>query len=218
MKKYLAGLAVLLILAAGVFVTAQEKPAPPAKPRAAQAPQGQGPGPLAQAPLERLKQWLGLTPEQVTKLQETRKAQQEAQKGFRDQMQKLRGELNPLIRDPKADPNKVNGLFDQIGKLGTERAKKGYQDRLGLQKILTPEQLTKLQSLRRPGMGMRGGMGMGMGRGGAPMGRGQMMGPRGGMQGRMGMGMGRGMGMGPRGGTRVLPRLRLRILRWLRGW
>ena len=112
-------------------------------------------------------------------------------------MQKLRGELNPLLRDPKADPNKVNGLFDQIAKLGAEQAKKGFAGRQNLAKILTPEQLTKLQNFRgRMGMGPMGrGMGMGMGRGMAPMGRGQMMGPRGGMM-RPGMGMRMGMGRG----------------------
>ena len=226
MKKYVAAIMILGFLGAGVFAVAQDKPVPAPKPQP--GPGQIGPGGPGQGPLGQLKDWLGLTPDQVTKLQETRKGRQEAQKGFRDQMQKLRGELAPLLKDPKADPNKVNGLFDQIAKVGAERAKKGYQDRLALGKILTPDQMAKLGNLRGlAARGMRGrqGMrpGMGMGRGMAPMGqgmrpgmgmgRGQMMGPRGGMR-----GPGFGMGMGQGRGAGFAPGLRLRILRWLRGW
>ncbi len=179
-------------------------------------------------PLERLKTALGLTDEQVAKLQESRKAQQEAQQAFRGEMQKLRGELAPLLKDPKADTGKINGLIDRIAKLGADRAKKGVQDRGALAKILTPEQLTKLQGLRGGGMamGMGPGMGMGLGMGMRPgmrgMGRGgMMMGPRGGMQMRpgLGRGMGPGFGMGLRGrpGMGFGPGLRLRMQRMMRG-
>jgi Spy/CpxP family protein refolding chaperone len=210
-KKYFAGLMILGLLAGGANLIAQEKPPAPAKAQAAPAPRGRGPmgpGPMAQAPIERLKQWLDLTPDQVAKLQDARKARQEEQKAFQDQMRKLRGELAPLVRDPKADPGKVNGLIDQIAKLSAERAKKAYAGRLALEKILTPEQMTKLRSLPGRGMGMR--QGMGMRRGVGPMGRGTMMGPRGGMM----MGRGPGMRMGARQGLN----LRMRLQRWLRGW
>ena len=219
MKKYLAGLMILGLLGGGIFLAAQEKPAPAPKPKAAPA----APAQRGQMPLERLKNALGLSDEQVAKLQESRKAQQEAQKAFRDEMQKLRGELAPLLRDPKADPNKVNGFFDQIAKLGADQAKKGYAGRQGLAKILTPEQMTKLQNLGGRGMGPMG-MGLGMRQGMPPLGRGQMMGPRGGMMmrpgmgQRMGMGMRGGSGMGLGRGQMMRPGLRLRLLRWLRGW
>lgn len=224
MKKYFAGLMILGMLGGAAFLAAQEKPAPAQAPKAKPAPAA--PAQRGQMPLERLKNALGLTDDQVAKLQESRKAQQETQKGFREQMQKLRGELNPLLRDPKADPNKVNGLFDQIAKLGAEQAKKGFAGRQNLAKILTPEQLTKLQNFRGRAMGPMGrGMGLGMGRGIAPMGRGQMMGSRGGMM-RPGMGMrmgmGRGMGMAGRFGMGFgpgrgrLPQQGFRGRRWIR--
>jgi len=223
MKRYLAGLMILGMLG-GVFLAAQEKPAPPQAPKAKAAPAA--PGQRGQMPLERLKNALGLTDEQVAKLQENRKAQQEAQQAFRGQIQKLRGELAPLVKDPKADTNKINGLIDQIAKLGADRAKKGIQERSALAKILTPEQLTKLQSFRGQGMGMRMGMGMGMGRGmgmrpGMPgMGRGRMMGPRGGMMMRPGMGqrMGPGWGMRGRQGMGFGQNFRFRMQRMMRGW
>jgi Spy/CpxP family protein refolding chaperone len=225
MKKYFAGLMILGMLGGAAFLGAQEKPAPAQAPKAKPAPTA--PAQRGQMPLERLKNALGLTDDQAAKLQESRKAQQEAQKGFREQMQKLRGELAPLLKDPKADAAKVNGLIDQMSKLGADQAKKGFQERGALAKILTPDQLVKFQSFRggmAMGMGMRGGMGMG--RGIAPMGRGQMMGPRGGAM--MGPGMGMRMGMRPGMGMRgrfgmgfgaargVRPQRGFRGWRWIR--
>jgi Spy/CpxP family protein refolding chaperone len=220
MKKSLIGLIALGLLGGGLALSAQDRPAP--APRAKAAPAA--PGQRALLPLERLKNALGLTDDQVAKLQDQRKAQQESQKTFRDGMQKLRGELAPLLRDPKADPNKVNGLFDQIARLGAERAKKLFSERQGLAKVLTPDQMTKLRNLRGGAMDPmgRGMMGPGMRQRMGPQGRGMMMGPRGGMMMGPGRGMRQGlrggMGMGARPGMNARPGLRLRILRWLRGW
>jgi len=217
MKKYLAAVTIIGFLFLSVSAFAQQPPAKQEKP----AKPAQGPN----APQDRLKNLLNLTPEQEAKIKDMQKARQDEQKAFQDQMKKLRGELNPLLKDSKADQNKINGLVDQIAKLGAERTKKVLANRNPLQKILTPEQLDKLkqaggpqglngrmqgrgmgpmgQGMMRPGMGlgMRGGMGQGMGQG---MGPGRGMGMRPGMgQGMMrpGMGMGRGM----------------RGLQWLRG-
>ncbi len=224
MKKYLAGL-VILGLIAGASLIAQEKPVPPQAPRAKAAPAA--PGQRGQMPLERLKTALGLTDEQVAKIEAQRKARQESAQAFRTQMQKLRGELGPMLRDPKADVNKAGALIDQIAKLGADQAKKGLQERGALEKILTPEQLTKLQgmpglrmALRGGGMGPGFGMGMrGMGPGLGMRGRGPGMMGRGGMM--MGRGYGRGMGqgMGMRGrGMGFGPNFRLRMQRLMRGW
>jgi len=184
MKKYFAALTILgfLFLSAGGFAqqptAKQEKPAAPA--------------PAQRGPLANLKDFLQLTPEQEAKLQEMRKARQEAQKAFRDQMQKLRGELAPLLRDPKADQNKINGLVDQIAKLQAERTKKALADRNPLQKVLHPDQLEKLKNAP-PRMGRMGRGGM---MGGMPgMGPGRMM---------PGPGMRGGMGFGPMGGRRMM--------------
>lgn len=181
MKKYLAALTILgfLFLSAGAF--AQQPPAKPEKPAK--------PAPAQQGPLANLKDFLQLTPEQEAKLKDMQKARQEEQKAFHDQMRKLRGELMPLLKDQKADQNKINGLIDQIAKLGADRTKKVLANRNPLQKILTPEQLEKLKNAPARMMG-RGGMmdGPGMGPG--------MQGMRQGMDQGMGPGMGRGMGQG----------------------
>jgi Spy/CpxP family protein refolding chaperone len=193
MRKFLTALTIMGFLFLTVGAYAQQPPAKPEKP----AKPEPGPG----GPLANLKDFLKLTPEQEAKLKDMQKVGQDEQKAFRNEMQKLRGELNPLLKDPKADQNKINSLVDQIAKLGADRTKKVLANRNPLQKILTPEQLEKLKNAparmmggrgRGPGMqGMRQGMGQGMGPG---MGWG--MGP--GMHQRMrpGLGMGRGMGMG----------------------
>jgi len=198
MRKYLIVLTIIGFLFLTVGGSAQQ---PPAKPEKLAKP---GPGP--QGPLANLKDFLKLTPEQEAKLKDFETVRQGEMKAFREQMEKLHGELNPLLKDPKADQNKINGLIDQISKLNADRMKKGLANRNPLQKILTQEQLDKLNQARgrmmRQGMMMRGrGMGMGegmaMGRG-QLMQRGRFMGPRG--QQFMGPGQrgfgGRGM-MGP---------------------
>jgi Spy/CpxP family protein refolding chaperone len=197
MKKSLAVLTVIGLLGFGFFAFAQNKPAP--SPQA--KPGQQAPGP--NGPMQRLKAWLNLTPEQVTKLQDFRKANQEGQKAFQDQMKKLRDELGPLMKDSKSDQNKINGLIDQVAKLSADRIKRGYQNARNLEKIFTPDQLDKLKRvggvLQGFGMGLRQGLGMR----GAGQGRGFGQGPgmRGGMgrqgMGQMAPGMRGGMGMGP---------------------
>lgn len=209
MKKYFAALTILGFLFLSVGGFSQQPPAKQEKPAA--------PAPAQKGPMAHMKEFLQLTPEQEAKIKDMQKARQEDQKAFREQMQKLRGELAPLLKDPKADQNKINGLVDQIAKLGAERTKKVLANRSPMQKILTPEQLEKLKNAPMTGRGgfmggmpgMDQGMGSGMGQGRMRMrpGMGQGMGPGMG-QGRMRMqpGMGGGMGMGPMGGVRMMGR------------
>ena len=192
MKKYFAVITILGFLFMSVGGFAQQPPAKEEKP-------AQG-APAQRGPMAHLKDFLQLTPEQEAKLKEMQKARQEAQTAFRDQMRKLRGELAPLLKDPKADQNKINGLVDQIAKLGAERTKKALADRNPLQRILTPEQLEKLKNAPPRMRGLGGMMGLRPGQG-AGMGPGRM----GAMRGRMmqsDLGMGRGML--PMGGARMM--------------
>ncbi|MGA2587442.1 MAG: Spy/CpxP family protein refolding chaperone [Candidatus Aminicenantales bacterium] len=218
MKKYLAAVTIIGFLFLSVSAFAQQPPAKPEK----QAEPAQGPN----TPQDRLKNFLNLTPEQETKIKDMQKARQDEQKVFQEQMKKLRGELIPLLKDAKADQNKINGLVDQIAKLGAERTKKVLANRNPLQKILTQEQLDKLKQAGGPQGLMRRMQGRGMG----PMGQGRFMGPgmgrgmRGGTLPGMGQGMGpgRGMGMGPGMGQGMMrPGMGmgrgLMGLQWLRG-
>ena len=105
MKKYLAiGTLTIGIFFLGWGGYAQQQP--PKKPVPAEKPAAAGP----RGPLAALKESLNQTPEQEAKIKEMQKARQEGQKAFQDQMRKLRGELVPLLNDPKADQKKINGL------------------------------------------------------------------------------------------------------------
>jgi len=230
MKKQTALFTIAAVLFLGISVFAQQQPpAKPAQPAQKQAPQGQ------QGPLARLTNFLSLTPDQIQKFKDLQKLRQDDQKGFRDQMQKLRSELQPMLRDEKADPAKAGALIDQIAKLGADRAKKALGGRGAVQKLLTPEQIEKLKNAppairqglmnlgRGPGMDMGMGMGSMGGRGGQmqPGMRGQgLRQGMGGMRGRMqpGMGMGGGMGMGMGRGMGTMQRFPVlqRLLRMRR--
>ncbi|MFO7734227.1 MAG: Spy/CpxP family protein refolding chaperone [Candidatus Aminicenantes bacterium] len=135
-------------------------------PAAAQAPGDQG----DDRPLPRMRMAardiLDLTPEQEKKLEAFRNARVEESRAFRDQMMKMRGELDELMKDPAANEAKINGAIDRMSNLHADRLKASVKSRAAWESIFTPEQLEKMKSYRgafidRPGMMGRGGMAMG---------------------------------------------------------
>ena len=130
---------------------------------------------------ERAREALNVTPEQEKKIQEFRELRQKDSQAFREQMTKMRGEMRDLMKDPKANAAKIDGLIDNMAKLRADREKMAYRSRGEIEKIFTPEQLAKIKEFRgrfagRFGMAGRGGMGFGrpwMGRRGFGM-RGRM--------------------------------------------
>lgn len=92
--------------------------------------------------------FLDLTDEQKSKLEEFRKTRQEEMKKLTDNMRAVRKELRELMRDPEANEKKILGLYDQISKFQSSRFKKFVQHRKEIKKILTPEQLEKLEKFR----------------------------------------------------------------------
>ena len=174
-RAILAGMTTALLLVAFSVSFAQN---PPAKP---------GPGRMG----ERLANFLSLTPEQQTKLDEIRKARQEEAKAFREEMGKLRPQLREAMKDPKADPQKIDGLIDQVSRVRAARQKSMFRSLKDMERVMTPEQLEKLRNARAR-MGARRGFGRGLGRG---FGRG--FGPRRGMHPGWGGRPFRGFGQGP---------------------
>ncbi|MCX8161224.1 MAG: Spy/CpxP family protein refolding chaperone [Candidatus Saccharicenans sp.] len=113
-----------------------------------------------------LKDALQLTPEQEKKLEEFRKARLEEARAHREKMARLRDEFRKLVEDPKADEKKIDSLIDEMSKLRAERMKAMFRNRKEWEKILTPEQLQKLEEYRKDFrlrrdllMGPRGRMG-----------------------------------------------------------
>ncbi len=93
--------------------------------------------------------FLDLTPEQKSKLEEFRKKRQEDRKESMENMQAVRKELRELMRDAEANEKKILGIYDQLEKLRSNRFKKFVQHRKEIKKILTPEQWEKLEKHKK---------------------------------------------------------------------
>lgn len=120
---------------------------------------------------------LNLTAEQSEKLSSLREAHLREVKPLRDQMYSKGGELRLLWLQRTLDQQKIRTVQNEVRTLRDQLYDKQTAYRLEAQKILTPEQQTKLQAY-----GASQGYGYGKGKRG-----------HGGMD--MAPGMGRGMGM-----------------------
>jgi Spy/CpxP family protein refolding chaperone len=94
------------------------------------------------------KEILNLTPEQEAKFEEFRKMHQEEREAFLGQIRNMRLELRDLIKDPKADQKRIDGLIDEMSRLRAEHLKARIQHRNEIRKVLTPEQLEKLEKFK----------------------------------------------------------------------
>ncbi|MDH5467370.1 MAG: Spy/CpxP family protein refolding chaperone [Candidatus Aminicenantes bacterium] len=94
------------------------------------------------------KDVLGLTPEQKAKLEEFRKSRREEQRAHLEKMRKLRQEMRELIQDPESNEKGILDLYEQMSRLRAERFRNSLRDRNEFRKILTPEQLEKLDNLK----------------------------------------------------------------------
>ena len=154
-KTIIAGLTTALFLIGFAYAFAQ---APAAKPAQPEQPMQPAPG----SPGERLARFLDLTPEQVTKLTQIRKAMRADRQAFREEMTKLRPQLREALRDPNADTKKVDGLIDQMSQLRAARLKSTVQSLRSMKSVLTPEQFEKFREMRSR-MAWRRGFGRGFG-------------------------------------------------------
>lgn len=107
-------------------------------------------------PGSRMEEYLNLTPEQKTKLDEFRKARQEERRTFFDQMRKLRSEFRESMKTAQADEKKIDGLIDEMSKLRSVQLKNSLRNVREMKKIFTPDQLEKLDKIKDR-MGARGG-------------------------------------------------------------
>jgi Spy/CpxP family protein refolding chaperone len=125
--------AAVAVMSLALFAVAQD--APPAADR---------PGPSR----ARLIADLNLTPDQVKSLEAFRTARMDERRAFREEMDKIRGEMRELFADPQANREKIDGLIDRRAKLMADREKGFLAARVERDKIFTPEQREKLKTLR----------------------------------------------------------------------
>jgi hypothetical protein len=69
-------------------------------------------------------------------------------KAFQEKMKKMRSELRELMKDPKADEKKIDGLIDEMSKLRAMQFKSSVKQRKEIRKIFTPEQLEKMDKFK----------------------------------------------------------------------
>jgi Spy/CpxP family protein refolding chaperone len=103
---------------------------------------------------------LDLTAEQTAKINALREAHLKESKPLRDQIYAKSGDLRLLWLAKTPDQEKILALQKEVRNLRDQLTDKMTSYRLEARKVLTPEQLTKIQSY---------GLGRGMARGGAGM-------------------------------------------------
>ena len=135
--------------------------------------------PIFEAPIKALN----LTAEQQEKLKALRLVNDKEMVRLRADQQIAQMELHEILDQDNPNPTEVKAKVDNLNKVRSTITAKMVDFRLGMNKILTPEQREKLRSFQGMGPMWRGRGGMGMG------------GHRG-----MGGGPGGGMGWGGPGG------------------
>jgi Spy/CpxP family protein refolding chaperone len=95
------------------------------------------------------RNFLGLTPEQKAKLEELRKLDREKQKAHFESMRKARLEMREMMKDSEANEKEILKLYDQMSTLRAEQFKNSLLKRKEYGKILTPEQLEKLEKFNK---------------------------------------------------------------------
>ncbi len=93
--------------------------------------------------------FLDLTPEQESKLKEFRKMRQEERREFQSKMREVRKKMAPMMRDPEANEKAIQGLYQEIAKLRSGHLTQVIMHKKEIKKILTPEQLEKLEKAKK---------------------------------------------------------------------
>jgi periplasmic protein CpxP/Spy len=130
-------------------------------------PRGQGPGPRGDR-VTRMKQELGLTDEQVSKLADIREARQRDAIRHRADMEVARLDLQRLLHSAAVDRKAVDAKVKEISDLQSAGLRARVDTMLAMHEVLTPEQRQKWQALRSDF-----GIGEGRGRHGARRGSGR---------------------------------------------
>ena len=124
---------------------------------------GGGPG--------RIKAELGLSDEQETQLRKLHGDQRKAQIRRRADLQVARMDLHELLAAKTVDEKAVAAKMKEINDLAAAGLKAHVDSRLALRKVLTPEQVDKMQQLHnRPRQHFRGRRGPRRSEGPEPMG------------------------------------------------
>jgi len=138
---------------------------------------GGGGGLLGMAENPRVRQYLGLTDDQVARLHKIGVDAQKASVQTRADMQLRHIELRELLRADNPDHDAIMQKLDEVSALQGKMQKQRLEAMLSARGVLTPDQVKKLKTFREnrgagggpgPGMQRRGGMARPPGRPGGP--------------------------------------------------
>jgi len=93
--------------------------------------------------------FLDLTPEQESKLVEFRKMRQEERRELQSKMREVRKKMARMMRDPEANEKTIRGLYQEKAKLRSGHLTQVIMHKKEIKKILTPEQLEKLEKAKK---------------------------------------------------------------------
>ncbi|MFO7767916.1 MAG: Spy/CpxP family protein refolding chaperone [bacterium] len=102
---------------------------------------------------ERWQEVLDLSEQQVTQLRELHQQHQETRAAARAELIKARAGLRALQAAPERDVAALEQAIRKVSELRTEQQVRALKQREESLKVLTEEQRTKLQTLRRTGRG-----------------------------------------------------------------
>ena len=153
-----------LFLGGSLWAQPQDPPAGP--PGYEGGPGGHGCG----GGMQGLSKRLGLTEDQMTKIDSLRLEFSKETADLDAQIHKKQLDMAGLLRDPQAKEEAITAVQKDLSKLMVQREDKAHAYRLKARNLLTPEQIKNLPvgcSLGIPGGGPKGcGLGMGPGKGG----------------------------------------------------
>ncbi len=95
------------------------------------------------------RDFLGMTPEQKARLEEFRKSRREKSRAYREEMRKVRLGMREMMKDAETNEKEILKLYDQMAKLRAEQFRHSLQRNKEFKKILTPEQLEKLENAKK---------------------------------------------------------------------
>lgn len=112
---------------------------------------GWGAGPRGQHPFDvaRMQADLGLSDDQVEQLQKMKSDGRSQAIRRRADLRIAQGELSDLLRAPAVDEKAISAKVKQVTDLEAAGTRARVDQRLALRRVLSPEQVEKMRSLRR---------------------------------------------------------------------
>lgn len=99
--------------------------------------------------LKMMAKKLGLSKDQVTAIEKIHEASEEDKKSISEKIQKERKDLKELMMADTLDKSKIRSKMEEIAELKVDKKMLWIEDKIQIQKVLTPEQRSKQKELMK---------------------------------------------------------------------